>query len=104
MLRNDFNISDDEFYKITKPFEEALTKYILNTFIYEYLAFYISKGVELNALWEGNLKGHIYAAFDSIYEIEYKNKLDYNILKNTLKEKYNINLTNNKPIKIEKSN
>lgn len=91
MLRNDYDISDEEFGKIMEPFEAALCNYIANNFIYDYLAFYIATGYRMDALWDGDLVGHVNSAFDSICDVEYKYGLDYKHLKKVIKKQIRIN-------------
>lgn len=103
MFRNDFDIiPDDEFLKIVEPHNEALSEYIRNNILYEFAAFYIAKGYELNALWESNLTAHVNSAIEHLSAIEFKKSYNYEELKKVLKEKYSLVVVNDSPLQVEK--
>lgn len=103
MFRKDFEIiPDDEFVKLVEPHNIALAEYIKENILYDFVAFYIAKGYELDALWEGNLTAHVNSAIEHLSAIEFKNLYDYNLLKKVLEEKYNLIVVNDKPLQVEK--
>ena len=79
-MRRDYEIDEETFDKIMDKFESELFKYIKDTFLYDYIAFYIAKGIELDALWEGNFSGKVNAAMDTLCSLELERE-DYKILK-----------------------
>lgn len=101
MIRNDFDISDEDFDKMNKPFEKAIDNYIKNNFIDEYMAYYIAYGYNMSALFEGSLSGVFNAAIDDLCSVHYGSKEDIEKLKQLLKEKYNLILTSDTRLEIE---
>ena len=101
MIRNDFDISDEDFDKMNKPFVEAINNYVKDTFINEYMAYYIASGYNMSTLFEGSLSGVINAAIDDLCSIHYGSKEDIEKLKRLLKEKYNLLLTSDTRLEIE---
>ncbi len=99
MIRKNYDLSEDEFFKIINPFDEALHNYV-RTFLHEYLAFYIATAYKMDALWEGTLSGHINTALDRICEVDIESD-DIKKVKGILKNKYSLILTNDKSIKIQ---
>lgn len=102
MFRNDFGkLSDDEFLEVVEPHNKAISDYIKNNVLYDFVAFYIAKGYELNALWEENLTVHVNSAIEHLSAIEFKNQYDYDILKFILEKKYSLVITNENPLKVK---
>lgn len=101
MIRNDFDISDEDFDKMNKPFEKAIGNYVKNNFIDEYMAFYIASGYNMSALFEGSLGGVFNAAIDDLCSIHYGSKEDIVKLKQLLEQKYNLRLTSDTRLEIE---
>ena len=100
MFRTDYDISDNEWNKLDRKFVKELHRFVRKSnILFEFTAFYIAKGLELNALWEGNFDGFINAAFDSLAEVPIKNKRK---LKKLLKKKYSLVVTCEKPLKIKR--
>ena len=103
MFRNDFGkLSDDKFLEVVEPHNKAISEYIKNNILYDFVAFYIAKGYELNALWEENLTVHVNSAIEHLSAVEFKNQFDYAIFKFILEKKYSLVVTNEKPLKVEK--
>lgn len=94
------SISEEEFSKIIKPHNKLLDNYLENK-MYDYVAFYLAKGYELSALWENKLTNHINSAIDTFSAIQFKNKFDYDRLKQILKEKYSLVIVNNETTTIK---
>lgn len=101
MIRSDFDISDEDYDKVSKPFEDALDEYLRNNFIYDYIAFYIARGYQLDALFEGTLSGVFNAAIDSTCSIEFGSEEDVKKLKDILRDRYNLLLTSDTELEIE---
>lgn len=101
MLRTDFDISDEDFEKVNQPFAGAIDNYIKETFLDEYIAFYIATGYNMDALFVGKLSGTLNAAVDSLCDIKYGTKEDLDRLKNILKDKYHLLLKDDVELDIE---
>lgn len=103
MFRNDFkSISDDEFVKICEPFDDKIDDYILNNILYDFVAFYIATGYQLNSLWEGRLRAHVNSAIETLSGIEFKKTFDDERLAKILEEKYGLVITCKNPLKFQK--
>lgn len=103
MFRNDFNkLSDDEFENLVKPYNNLLSQYINNNILYEFVAFYIAKGYELNALFEDDLTSHVYSAIEHLSAVEFKKSYDYDKLKKVLQNKYFLEVINDSPLQVIK--
>ena len=50
MIRSDFDISEEDYDKISIPFGNALDEYLRDNFIYDWMAFYVAKGYQMDAL------------------------------------------------------
>lgn len=102
MIRSDFDISDEEFDKVSKPFVDEIKKYIRDNIIYEYMAFYIATGYNKDALFKGTLSGVFNAALDDLCELDFGSSADIKKLKSILQEKYDLLLTSDTNLEIEK--
>lgn len=92
--RNEKDITDEEFLNIILPFENVLEEYFINNIIYEFVAFYLAKGYEMNSLWECPLQHQINSAIETLSGIKIKDKFNYNKLYKILKDKYSIKIIN----------
>lgn len=90
--RNGKDITDKEFLNIILPFENVLEEYFIKNIVYEFVAFYLSKGYEMSALWECPLQHQINSAIETLAGIRIKDKFDINKLNKILKEKYSIKI------------
>ena len=90
--RNGKDITDEEFLNIILPFENVLEEYFINNIVYEFVAFYLSKGYEMSALWECLLQHQINSAIETLAGIRIKDKFDNSKLNKILKEKYSIRI------------
>ena len=90
--RNRKDITDEEFLNIIVPFENVLEEYFINNIIYEFVAFYLSKGYEMSSLWECPLQHQINSAIETLAGIRIKNKFNNNKLHKILKDKYSIKI------------
>lgn len=100
MIRNDFDISDEEFTKVTKPFDTLIHDFVRDNFIYTFAAFYLANGYRMDAIWEGNLSSILYGAMDSLVISDFIEELDYDVLKLILKRQYGIVIKNEEPLEI----
>ena len=90
--RNGKDITDEEFLNIILPFENVLEEYFIKNIVYEFVAFYLSKGYEMSALWECPLQHQINSAIETLAGIRIKDKFDINKLNKILKEKHSIKI------------
>ena len=101
MIRSDFDISEEDYDKISIPFGNALDEYLRDNFIYDWMAFYVAKGYQMGALFEGTLSGVFNAAIDSVCDNKFGSAEDIERLKAILKDKYNLLLTSDTHLEIE---
>lgn len=102
MLRNDFDIGDEEFAKVVEPHGKECDEYIRQNVIYDFVAFYLASGYRLNAIWEGNLIPHVNSAVETLAGSVYlKKNFDTERLKKILKEKYNLTVISEDPLIFE---
>lgn len=98
MFRTDFNISDEEFVKVVEPHNKAIDEYLRDKVVYEFVAFYLATGYELNALWESSLLAHYNGALESLCGVSFKNLNEFDKVKSILKNKYNLIVVNEEPL------
>ena len=91
-IRNEKDITDEEFLNIILPFENVLEEYFIKNIVYEFVAFYLSKGYEMSALWECPLQHQINSAIETLAGIRIKGKFDNNKLNKILNDKYSIKI------------
>ncbi len=101
MIRKDFDIDDDEFEKVSKPFTDAVDDYLQKNFILDYIAFYIATGFRKSALFKGTLSGVFNAAIDELGDLQFGSANDIERLREILKDKYNLLLTSDTDLEIE---
>lgn len=101
MIRSDFDISEEDYDKISIPFGNALDEYLRDNFIYDWMAFYIAMGYKMDVLFAGSLSGVFNAAIDSVCDIKFGSTEDIERLKAILKDKYNLLLTSDTHLEIE---
>ena len=98
MFRTDFDISDDDFVKAVEPHNVAIDNYLYENVVYEFVAFYLASGYKLNALWEGSLLAHYNGALESLSGVTFKNKKEFDKVKNILQAKYDLTVINEEPL------
>ena len=102
-LRTDYEILDSEFEDICKPFDDALDnwfeehKYLID----EFVAFYIAKGIEYDALWSGAFSGLLNASVETLSEYFNDKNINRERLNKLLLNKYNLKLVQEKPMVFE---
>lgn len=103
-LRNDYEISDEEFEKTIEQFDNDLDTWFLEhkDIIEEFVAYYISKGIEYNCLWNGAFVGLVNGAIDTLSGYFVGKNVDRSKLNTILSEKYNLRLIQEKPMKFQK--
>lgn len=82
-------MSDEEFLNIIKFHSEQVKDYLENE-LYEYIAFYIAKGLEYNAIFDDNFERIVNTAMESFDSFQFRNKIDYERIKSILKNKYHL--------------
>lgn len=103
-LRTDYDILDDEFEDVSKPFDDELDSWFEKhrEIIDEFVAFYIARGIENNAIWEGAFSGLVNGAVETLASYFVDNKLDRKHLDDILLNKYGYRLIQEKPMIFEK--
>ena len=103
-LRTDYDILDDEFEDASKPFDDELDSWFEKhrEIIDEFVAFYIARGIENNAIWEGAFSGLVNGAVETLASYFVDNKLDRKHLDDILINKYGYRLIQEKPMIFEK--
>lgn len=93
--RNFKDITNEEFENIILPFDDVLEEYFINNIVYKFVAYYFSKGYEMNALWECLLKNQLNTALEILSGTIVNDKFDYNKLNQILKDKYSLKIVDN---------
>ena len=81
-------------------FNDAVKKYVINNFLYDYVAFYIATYYKMDAMWECKMEQEVNSALCSLCNFE-GTELDYEKIKHILRTKHQINITNEIPLEIE---
>ncbi len=101
IMRNDFcELSDEEFLNIIKFHGEQI-KYYLEKEIYDFIAFYIVKGIECNAIFDNDLERIINTAMESFDSFQFRDNIDKEIIKKLLKNQYNLKVIKDYPLNIQ---
>lgn len=82
-------LTDEEFLNIIKFHSEQMKEY-LEKELYEYIAFYIAKGIEYNAIFDDNFERIVNTAMESFDSFQFRNTIDYERIKSILKNKYHL--------------
>ena len=94
------DISDDIFEKVIKPFNESMHNHISKNIINEYVAFYIASSYEMDALYENSIINVFGEAVESLRQVSNMD-FDTAIIKELLKEKYNLEIKKEIPLEIK---
>lgn len=101
MIRMDLNdIDDDTFLNVVLPFEDKVNDYVMTTFIYDYLAYYIATKYNMNAMWSCSMKQEVNSALCTLCSFE-EASIDYKKVKDLLFKKYHLRMTHDNPMQIE---
>lgn len=103
-LRTDYDILDNEFEDVSKPFDDELDSWFEKhrEMIDEFVAFYIARGIENNAIWEGAFSGLVSGAVETLASYFVDNKLNKKNLDEILLSKYGYRLIQENPMVFEK--
>ncbi len=103
-LRNDFEISDDEFEKVTADYNDDLDSWFLEhrEIVEECTAFYIAKAIERNCLWKGNFSGVVNSALETLTSYFLEKNFDRNRFDKIFASKYGLVVVKDKPMKFQK--
>ena len=93
MIRTDYDICNEDYDKISIPFDSTINKYIKDNLLDDFIAFYIAKGYQMDALFKGSL--------DSLCNIKFGSAEDISRIKTILRDKYNLLLTSDTELEIE---
>lgn len=98
------DITDEEFEKIILPHVELMDSYSEDRIIPMAIAHYIATGFDTSALFENTFDIHINSALNMFnHALNDKDKLK-NRIKDILLQDYNMKVTNETPLSIEKIN
>lgn len=103
-LRTDYDILDDEFENVSKPFDDELDSWFEKhrELIDEFVAFYIARGIENNAIWSGAFSGLVNGAVDTLASYFVDSNFNRKNLDNILLNNYGYRLIQEKPMIFEK--
>ena len=97
----DDNMSDEEFAEYMKPYEKKMRELAIQ-YMEDFFVEELKIGYDMGAIFaDSNIKYEYLDAFDFISNIRF-NSIDVKKVKEKLKEKYSLEITNDNPIKIEK--
>lgn len=94
-LRNDFNdVSDEEWEKISAPFYKCLDSWLQEHryLIDEFVALYISKGIEYNSIWTGSFDGLVNGAVETLSGYFICKRINRRNFASILANKYNLKM------------
>lgn len=102
-FRTDFEITDDDFEKVTNQFNDECDKWFENRkeIIDEFVAFYIASGIKHNAIWRGSLSGLINGAVETLAGYIVDDGGNKETVNKILLEKYHLKITAEKPLEVE---
>ena len=96
------DITDEEYKLYVEPFQDKCYEHLENKVLPEYIAFYLSTGVGMKALWQASFKIHIQSAA-GMFNMNYRN---YETLKakiiDILYNRYRLRVTSEDPLNFEK--
>lgn len=95
-------LTEEEFNNIVEPFDNKISDYIKNEIINEYVAYYITTAFEMDALWDESFRLSCNAAIETLAQFDGES-CDLDKIKSILRNKYSINVIQDKPIIIEKT-
>ena len=98
------DITDEEFERIIQPHVDLMDSYLENKIIPITIAYYITTGFDTSALFENTFDIHVNSALNMFnHALNDKDKLK-NKIKDILLKDYNMKVTNETPLSIEKIN
>ena len=88
-FRTDFEITDDDFEKVTNQFDTECDEWFQNRrdIIAEFVAFYIASGIKHNAIWRGSFSGLINGAVETLAGYFVEESVNKEVLNKILLEK-----------------
>lgn len=103
-LRTDYDILDDEFENVSKPFDDELDSWFEKhrELINEFVAFYIARGIENNAIWDGAFSGLINSAVETLASYFVDSNVNRPKLDKILLDKYGYKIVQESPMSFEK--
>ena len=93
-----FELNDEQFLRIIE-FHNKLVRDFLEKQIYEFIAFYIAKGIESSSIFDNNFKRIVNTSLEYFDSHQFRNSINYKKIKNLLVNKYNIKIIKKYPIK-----
>ena len=94
-----FEITDEQFLKTIRFHSKLIKKYLENT-LYDFIAFYIAKGIENKAIFDNNYERIVNTSLEYFDSYQFRNSINYKKIKKILKNKYNLIIEEDYPLKI----
>ena len=82
-------LTDKEFLSISQFHSNMITEYLENV-LYDFIPYYIATAIKCNALWDNNFKRIVNTSLEAVSPYRFRNKIDYNRIKQTIRKDYNI--------------
>ena len=101
MIKGKEDITDKEFEEILLPFYDNYNEYMIKYVIPDTIAFYLANGYSRDCLSDCPLYNHINSAID-IFNVSCDIESLIPPIKQILKIKFNLKISNDNPLKIEK--
>ena len=103
-LRDDFDISDNDFEKITADYNNDLDSWFLEhkEIVEEFTAFYIAKAIERDCLWNGSFSGVVNSALETLSSYFLEKNFNRSRFDEILATKYGLKVVKEKPMKFQK--
>lgn len=99
-MRNDYyDISEEDFLDIIHVHQKCIREFLEDE-LYDFIAFYIAKGIETKAIFDNDFDRIINTAIEHFDSYQFRNSIDNKKVKKLLANKYNIIITKNYPIKL----
>lgn len=90
-------ISEEELDSVKYPFTDMCDEYVEKYLLPDYIAFYLATGYLHDALWESSFRQHFYSAADMFNTSIEDEKTAMAKVKDILKIKYSLDVTEEKP-------
>lgn len=84
------------------PRQKELDDYMLNTIIYNFIAFYIDLNFRYHPAYCSSLKMSINTAIEELGCIHYRDDIDEKIVKKVLKDKYSLVIVSDEPFEVKR--
>lgn len=83
------DLLDEDFLNIMQIHTNMITEY-LEEVLYNFIPYYIATAIKYIALWDNNFKRIVNTSLEAFSPYRFRNKIDYDRIKQTLRKDYNI--------------